>query len=374
MDFIPVCEPYLGGNELKYVTEAVQTGWISSSGGYVAEFEQRFSSYCGVGFGVSACNGTAALHLALLALGVKQGDEVIIPAFTMVSSAFAVCYTGAKPVFADADSGSWNIDPGRIEEKISSRTKAIMAVSIFGRPCEMDKIRSIADRYGLKVIEDAAESHGAEYHGKKTGSLADITAFSFYANKNLTTGEGGMVVTDDKTLYDRCRYFRNLCFPLHGARDYMHEDIGYNYRMSGLLAAIGLAQVEKADEYRAMRIRNGELYRKYLGGAEGITLQSIEGNVLHVHWMNGIMVDPGRYGRNRDELKTLLMERNIDTRLFFAGMHRQPSLLKYGCDAGGDYPVTDALTQNGLYLPSGSGLREDQILYICETIKDLGRR
>ena len=253
--FIPVCEPFLDGNELKYINEAVRDGWISSSGRFVSLFEQKFAEYCGVKYGVAVCNGTVALHLGLVSLGIGKDDEVIIPDFTMIASAFAVCYTGAKPIFVDAETETWNINPEKIEEKITSRTKAIMPVSIFGHPCEMDRIHEIAGKYNLAVIEDAAESHGAEYNGKKTGSLADITAFSFYANKNLTTGEGGMVVTDDEKLYKKALYHKNLCFSLDAPRDYMHNDIGFNYRMSNLHAALGLAQVEKADEYRSMRIR-----------------------------------------------------------------------------------------------------------------------
>lgn len=373
MDFIPVCEPFLNGNELKYITEVVKTGWISSSGKYVREFEDSFARYCGAKYGVGACNGTVALHLAVVAAGINRGDEVIIPDFTMVSSAFSLCYAGAKPVFVDAEPDSWNIDPEKIEEKITPKTKAIMPVSIFGHPCEMDKIWAIAKKYGLTVIEDAAESHGAEYKGKKTGSLADITAFSFFANKNLTTGEGGMVVTNNEDFYHKSVYYRNVCFPLNGPRNYRHEDIGFNYRISNLHAAIGVAQVEKADEYREMRIRNGRLYKKYLEGIPGITLQKTKDHVVHVHWMNGIVVDPAKYGRDRDELMMHLQKNNVETRLFFFGMHRQPSLLKYGCDVSGYYPVTETLTNNGFYLPSASSLKKEQILYVCNVIRDFKR-
>lgn len=272
---IPVCQPFLNGREMEYVTEAVKTGWISSSGKYVTVFEEEFAKYCGVRYGIAVCNGTMAIHLALVALGAGPGDEVIIPDFTMIASATAVVYTGAKPVFVDADATTWNIDVTKIEAKITPQTKAIMPVSIFGNPCDMDAIYAIAKKYDLPVIEDAAESHGAEHKGKKTGTLADITAFSFFANKNLTTGEGGMVVTDDAALAERCRYFKNMCFPMNGSRNYMHEDIGFNYRMSNLHAAIGLAQVEKADEYRIMRIQNADLYKKYLKDVPGIIFSKI---------------------------------------------------------------------------------------------------
>ena len=367
--FIPVCEPFLDGNELVYLADAVKTGWISSSGKYVTLFENMFAEYCGAKYGVAVCNGTVALHLGLVALGIRKGDEVIIPDFTMIASAFAVCYTGAKPVFVDAEEESWNIDPEKIEEKITSKTKAIMPVSIFGHPCDMNTINEIAEDHNLKVIEDAAESHGAEYFGKKTGSLADITAFSFYANKNLTTGEGGMVVTNDENLYKKALYYKNLCFPFDTPRDYIHKDIGFNYRMSNLHAALGFAQVEKADQYRSMRIRNAELYRKYLHGVKGVTLQETKKNVVHVHWMNGILIDPVKYGHSREELVQHLKINNIDSRTFFVGMHKQPSLLLYGCDGTGDYPVTEQLGMDGFYLPSASNLKEEDIRYICEIIR-----
>jgi perosamine synthetase len=369
---IPVCEPFLDGNELEYVADAVRTGWISSSGAYVGEFEARFAEYCGVRHAVSCCNGTAALHLALVALGIGRGDEVIVPDFTMAATAFAVCYTGAMPVFVDAEPGAWNIDPERIEARITPRTRAILAVSLFGHPCEMDRIRAIADRHGLKVAEDAAESHGAEYRGRKTGSLADITAFSFFANKNLTTGEGGMVVTDDGALDRRARYYRNFCFPPDGERNYRHEHIGFNYRMSNLHAAVGLAQVEKADAYRDCRIRNAALYRRHLEGVAGLAFQESAAHVRHVPWMNGILVDPARYGRSRDELMARLAERFIESRRFFLGMHRQPALLEYGCDGGGAFPVSDRLAADGLYLPSAGSLQEAQIRRVCDVVREFG--
>lgn len=371
MPFIPVCEPLLAGNELKYVTEAVSTGWISSSGKYVSEFERQFASYCGCQYGVAVCNGTIALHLALIALGIGKGDEVIIPSFTMIASAFAVCYTGAKPVFVDADKDSWNIDVRKIEEKVTLHTKAIMPVHIFGKMCDMDAIEKIARKYNLFIVEDAAEAHGAEYHGKRSGSYSDMAAFSFFANKNITTGEGGMVVTSNKSIYDRARYFKNVCFPLDGPRNYQHNDVGYNYRMSNVVAAIGLAQVEKADSYREMRIRNHHLYRKYLNDVPGIIFQSEPSqNCVDVCWMNTVVIDAEQYGHTKDELITRLKEREVDTRLLFTGMHRQKALLDYGCDGSGEYPVCDWLTENGFYLPSSSGLSDEQIRFICSVIKE----
>ncbi len=373
MKFIPVCEPLLGGKELEYLTDAVRTGWISSSGKYVAAFEEAFAAYCGAQHAVAVCNGTVALHLALVALGIGPEDEVIIPDFTMAASAFSVCYTGAKPVFVDADAATWNISPAAIAAKITPRTKAIMAVHIFGNPCDMAAIQDIAVQHKLLVIEDAAEAHGAEFQGKRVGTLSHIAAFSFFANKNLTTGEGGMVVTDDPALSQACRYHKNLCFPLDAPRTYLHADIGFNYRISNLHAAIGLAQVERADEYRDMRIRNGRLYRQMLGSIPGLVLQQDQPGGKNVFWMNGLVVQPEIYGRTRDELIRHLREQRIDTRLFFNGMHRQPALQKFGCDVHGEYPVSDWLADNGFYLPSASHLNEDVIANICGIIHDFGR-
>lgn len=371
--FIPVCEPTLLGNELKYVTDAVQTGWISSAGKYVTEFEQRFAAYCGCKYGVAVCNGTVALHLALVALGIGKGDEVIIPDFTMIATAFAVCYTGATPVFVDADPDTWNIDTTKIEEKITPRTKAIIPVHLFGLMCDMDAINAIAKKHNLKVLEDAAEAHGAEYKGRRAGSCSDLAAFSFFANKNITTGEGGMVVTNDEELYNKLRYHKNMCFPLDGPRNYLHNDIGFNYRMSNVVAAIGLAQVEKADEYQQMRINNNKIYRELLTNVSGIQFQPIMKDYLNVSWMNTILVDAKRYGHTKEELREYLRNNNIDTRLLFEGMHRQPSLKKYGCDCNKMYPITEKLTAQGFYLPSASNLPQKDISFICQLIKTFAK-
>ena len=366
--FLPVCSPLLEGNELSYVTEAVSTGWISSSGSYVTEFEKSFAAYCEVGHGIAVCNGTVALHLALVALGVGPGDEVIIPNFTMAASAFAVCYTGAMPVFVDADKETWNMAIPSLESKITPKTKAIMPVHIFGNPCDMTALHRVSEKWGIPLLEDAAEAHGAEVNGKKVGSLGNLAAFSFFANKNVTTGEGGMVVTDDDALAQACRYHKNLCFPLDAPRTYLHADIGFNYRMSNIHAALGLAQTERADYYRNLRIRHGCLYRELLEKIPGITVQKDQLGGKNVFWMNGMCVCPEQYGRSRDELVAHLKENGIETRLFFNGMHRQPALQKYGCDSSDTYPVSDFLADNGLYLPSGSGLAEEDIHFICDVI------
>ena len=371
--FIPVCEPMLAGNELKYVTDAVSTGWISSAGKYVTEFEKQFAAYSDCKYGVAVCNGTVALHLALVALGIGKDDEVIVPTFTMIASAFAVCYTGAKPVFVDADPKTWNIDVSKIEEKITPRTKAIMPVHIFGQMCDMDAIQALADKYNLLIIEDAAEAHGATWRGRKAGSCSHVGCFSFFANKNITTGEGGMVVTNDEAIYEQLKYYKNVCFPMSGVRNYLHNDIGFNYRMSNVVAAIGLAQTEKADEYKAMRMHNNELYRRYLADVPGVRFQTILPQVECVSWMNTIVLDTALYGHTKDELIAYLRENNIDSRLLFNGMHRQKSLLDFGCDCTGEYPVCDMLTENGFYLPSASSLTEDVIKAICTLIKNFAK-
>jgi perosamine synthetase len=369
-EFIPVCEPSLLGNEKKYVLDALESGWISSAGKYVSEFESQFAKFCGVEYGVGVCNGTVAIHLALVALGIGKGDEVIIPNFTMIATAFAVCYTGATPVFVDADPNTWNIDVNKIEEKITKKTKAILPVHIMGLTCNMDEINKIASAYNLSVIEDAAEAHGATFKGKKAGSLGDIATFSFFANKNLTTGEGGMVVTENKEIASKLKYYKNLCFPLEGAREYKHDDIGFNYRISNLHSAIGLAQLEKAEEYTNSRIKNFNLYLQYLNGIEGIFTQIWDNSTYkHVHWMNAFYIDPKIFGRNRDELMERLRENGIDSRKLFTGMHAQKSLQKYGCTTDLAFPSTINLSENGFYLPSSSHLKEIQIEKVCDIIK-----
>lgn len=372
--FIPVCEPALNGNEIKYVTDAITTGWISSAGKYVSEFEDNFADYSDCKYGVSVCNGTIALHLALVSLGIGKGDEVIIPTFTMIASALAVTYTGATPVFIDADKETWNIDVNKIEEKITNKTKVIMPVHIFGKMCEMDELANLAKKYNLHILEDAAEAHGAEYKGKKAGSFSSIASFSFFANKNLTTGEGGMVVTNDKVIYDKARYFKNMCFSLDGPRNYTHDEVGFNYRMSNLVAAVGVAQVEKADEYRSARIKNNAIYRSFLKDIPGIIFQKPSQNGIDVHWVNAIVIDPDLYGHKMVDLVAYLNEKLVGTRLLFNGMHNQNCLKTNLSFLESNYPVSDWLTENGFYLPSGSNLTHEQIEYISNLIikfKDL---
>ncbi|HEX7453175.1 MAG TPA: DegT/DnrJ/EryC1/StrS family aminotransferase [Polyangiaceae bacterium] len=366
-DFIPVCEPNLGGRELEYVTKAVSGGWISSSGSYVGEFEREFAKYLGVPYAVTTTSGTTALHLALVAAGIGPGDEVIIPAFTMIASAFAVCYTGAKPVFVDSDVSNWNIDPSLVAAKVTKKTKAIMPVHVYGHACDMDELQKIADAHGLLVIEDAAEAIGSFYKGRKCGAIGDINCFSLFANKLITTGEGGMVVARDDRFIERLRYYKNLCFPLDGSRRYVHDEIGFNYRMPNVLAAIGLAQLERADFYLECRRSNAARYNALLLGQKGITIPPEAPWTSSSYWMYSILIGDD-FGMSRDEVMTRLKAAGIETRSFFVSMHRQPALAKYGCDVSGQYPVTDELARTGLYLPSTSGLTDAQIARIAKEL------
>ncbi|HEY5377807.1 MAG TPA: DegT/DnrJ/EryC1/StrS family aminotransferase [Polyangiaceae bacterium] len=366
-DFIPVCEPNLGGRELEYVTKAVSGGWISSSGSYVGEFEREFAKYLGVPHAVTTTSGTTALHLALVAAGIGPGDEVIIPAFTMIASAFAVCYTGAKPVFVDSDVSNWNIDPSLVAAKVTKKTKAIMPVHVYGHACDMDELQKIADAHGLLVIEDAAEAIGSFYKGRKCGAIGDINCFSLFANKLITTGEGGMVVARDDRFIERLRYYKNLCFPLDGSRRYVHDEIGFNYRMPNVLAAIGLAQLERAEFYLECRRSNAARYNALLLGQKGITIPPEAPWTSSSYWMYSILIGDD-FGMSRDEVMTRLKAAGIETRSFFVSMHRQPALAKYGCDVSGQYPVTDELARTGLCLPSTSGLTDAQIARIVKEL------
>ncbi len=367
---ISVCEPLYLGKEAEYALEAVRSGWISSSGPYLREFEEKFSAFCGVRYGVAATSGTAALHLALRALQIKEGDEVIIPDFTMVAVLFSVLYCGAKPVLVDADPETWNLDPSRIERSITPKTKAIIAVHTYGHPCDMDPILKLAQQYKLSVVEDAAEAHGATYRDRVCGGMGDLGVFSFYANKIITTGEGGMVVTDDLDLADRCRYYKNLCFSLKGPRDFMHEDVGYNYRMTNVQAAIGVAQLENIQEFIKRRRANAALYTKMLNKVPGMQCPAEKSYAKNVYWMYGVVLNPDQFGMTRDELCRILGERGVETRFFFKPMHRQKMMRDLGGGRPGDYPVSNRLADHGFYLPSGSGLTRDDIEHICGLVRE----
>ena len=365
---IPVFEPVMTGNEEKYVLECLKSNWISAFGKYNEKLEEGFARYCDVKHGIGVTSGTAALHVAVAALKLGKGDEVIVSNFTMIAPALAVAYQGAKPVFVDAEPKSWTMDVSKIEEKITKRTKAILPVHIYGHPCDMDPIMEIARKYNLHVIEDAAEAHGALYRGKKIGSFGDINAFSCYSNKILTTGEGGMAVTDNDELAERARDLRNFCFDKE--RRFIHKEIGFKYSLSNVLAAIGVAQLERIEDIIKKKREIARRYNKILGETEGITLPYESKDVRNVYWMYGILLDD-KFGVSRDKLKEELYKVGVDTRFFFTGMHKQPV---FKASASGSYPVSENLEKNGLYLPSAVSLTEEQVRYVCECVEKIKRK
>ncbi len=368
---IPVCEPLIGEKELEYVIDCLKTNWIGSQGKYIAEFEARFASYCGCQYGIATTSGTTALHLALASLDIGPGDEVIIPTFTMIATAFAIAYTGAKPVLVDSESETWNMDVTKIEEKVTDRTKVILPVHIYGHPCNMEPIMEVAKKHDLYVIEDAAEVHGAEYKGRKAGGIGHVGCFSFYANKIITTGEGGMIVTNDETIAERARALKNLAFPKE--RRYLHSEVGFNYRMTNIQAAIGLAQLERIDELAEMRRRNAQLYNSYLKDIPGLTLPTEKEWAKNVYWMYSVLIE-GEFGSSRDEVMIRLREDGVDTRTFFIPMHQQPVFQSMRLFGSESYPVAEELSRKGLHLPSASGLAEQQIETISQALKKIGSR
>ncbi len=365
---IQVCTPLITGNEKKYLVDCIEKNEISSGGRYLEAFENAFSAYCGVHFGVGTTSGTTALHLAVAALGIGPGDEVIIPDFTIAACAFAVIYCGAKPIFVDVEPDTWNLNPALIEKKITKRTKAIMPVHIYGHPCDMDSIIALAKKYKLMVIEDAAEAHGATYKGKVAGGIGHVGIFSFYANKIITSGEGGMVITNNPRIAERARLLRNLAF-LKKKR-FFHKEIGFNFRMTNLQAALGLAQFEKINEFIERRRNNASKYQTLLKDVRGLTLPIERPETKNVYWMYGVLVDKN-FGMNRDTLMTKLYESGIETRTFFIPMHRQPIFKKMGLCPKEKFPVTERISQTGFYLPSSSGLTESEIRTVCHAIKKI---
>jgi perosamine synthetase len=370
-DFIPVAEPVLGKIEREYLIDAFDSGWISAGGEYSKKLEDDFSSFCGVKYGSTVSNGTVALHLAVRALGLVNGDEVIVPNFNGIYGAYALLYEGVVPVPIDAEKGTWNIDPNLIEKSITSKTKAIMVVHLYGHPCNMDPIKAIAKKYNLFIIEDAAEAHGAEYNGRKAGSFGDISTFSFFSNKVITSGEGGIVLTDNEELYKKVEYFKNQCFHPDGPRNFIHEDIGYNYRLTNLQSAIAYAQFTHIEELINARISINKKYREILQDIEGIHFQDEREYAKNIFWMTGIIIDSDKAGFTRNQLEHHLANNNIQTRRLFVGMDRQPVLMKYDYCIEGSFPISDILADNGLYLPTSSLLSDSSINRIAETIKEL---
>ena len=356
---IPVSDPKLDGNELRYLTQCVQSGWISSAGRFVREFEQAFAAAMGCRHGVACSNGTTALHLVLATLGVGPGDEVIIPTFTMIATANAVRYTGATPVLVDAERETWNLDVTQLAAKITARTRGITLIHTYGHPVDMSPLLDLAERRGLWVVEDAAEAHGARYKDRPVGSLSRAASFSFYANKIITTGEGGMVTTSDGELARLARRLRDHAFS--DERHFWHKYVGFNYRMTNLQAAVGL------EEFIAIRRANAARYTGRLSRIPGLTLPVERPWARNVYWMYGVVVED-EFGISRDVLRNRLARRGIETRTFFIPIHLQP--IYYELFKGQRYPVAEELCQRGLYLPSGATLTEPEIAYVCDMVRE----
>lgn len=365
---VPVNAPVISREAKRFVLDSLRTGWLSSAGPYVRKFEEAFAKYLGVKHGVAVANGTAALHCAVRALDIGGDDEVICPAFTMIASIFSVMYTGAKPVFVDCELETFNMDATQIERKITSRTKAIMPVHIFGHPCDMDTINAIARKHGLKVIEDAAEVHGALYKGRKCGSMSDISCFSFYANKIITTGEGGMVMTDDDLLAAKLRKLRDLCHS--DEKRFIHDDLGYNYRMTNIQAAIGLGELTNITRYIRKKIRIANRYTTALKKIPGLRPPVTLPGMRNVFWMYGVLVDQNKFGMSKDGFRKALADRGIETRDFFYPPHVQPAILRKYPDTP-VFPNADFLAKNGCYLPSGLALTDREIDRVLETVSSL---
>lgn len=361
---IPVAAPDLTGNELKYLTECVKTGWISSNGKFVPLFEKEFAKFSGKKFGISTSNGTTALHLALLSTGIGKGDEVIVPALTFVATANAVLYTGAKPIFADSEISSWCLDPKEVEKKITKKTKAIIPVHLYGHPADMLEIMKIAKRYKLKIIEDAAEAHGAKIKEKPVGSFGDINCFSFFGNKTMTTGEGGMIVTDDENYVKTIKLLRD------GGRDrslnfYYHSVLGYNYAMTNMQAAVGVAQLERVDKFISRKREIARLYKEAFKNFPYLDVSPEINGFTSNYWMFSIILKP--YAKlTRDELTKTLRSEGIETRPFFHLMNRMPYM-----HTDERFPVAEYLANNGINLPSGISLTKDDILRVAELIKSV---
>lgn len=360
---IPVCAPTLAGNEFEYVKECLDSNWISSRGKFVDEFEDGFARFIGAKHAVTTTSGTTAIHLAMAALGMTRGDEIIVPSFTMIASVLPIIWQGAVPVLVDAEPDTWTMDTSQIEERVTEKTKAIMAVHIYGHPCDMEPIVEVAHKHGLHLIEDAAEAHGAEYKGKKAGTFGTVSCFSFYANKIITTGEGGMLLTDSEAISEKARLLKDLAFTKE--RRFLHEEVGYNYRMTNVQAAIGLAQLERIGDYVERRRSNARVYNSLLEDVEGMALPPEKSWAKNVYWMYTVLIDEVKFGRSRDEVARHLSEAGIETRPAFVPMHQQPVFRGMGLFAGERFPVSEELGETGLNLPSGSSLTEKDIHRVC---------
>ena len=368
-NFVPVNEPLLNGNEKKYLLECIDTGWISSEGPFIAAFEKAFAARLGRRHAVAVSNGTAAIDVALEALGIGAGDEVLLPSFTIISCVTQIVRCGATPVLVDSLPDSWNMDVAQLEAKITPRTKAIMVVHIYGLPVDVAPVLALAARHGLKVIEDAAEMHGQTYDGKACGSFGDVSTFSFYPNKHITTGEGGMVLTDDDALAESLRSLRNLC--MQAPRRFVHERLGWNLRMTNMQAALGLAQLERLDEFVARKRAMGQRYQDGLRGTTGLQLPlPRDAHADNIYWVFGIVLDDS-VPFDAEEAQRRLNALGIGTRPFFWPMHEQPVLRRMGLFEGERYPVAERLARRGFYIPSGMALSEAQMERVIGAVRRL---
>ncbi len=362
---IPVSEPLIGDNVLPLVQECIETGWISSEGRFVHEFERKWSSYCGVQHGIAVSSGTAALQIAVAALRLEHGSEIIMPSWTIISCAIAILEAGCIPVLVDCDPETWCMNLDEVESKVSPRTRAVMAVHMLGHPVDMRRLVALADKHDLFLIEDAAESHGAEVESRRVGGLGDMGCFSFYANKIVTTGEGGMVVTNDRDFAERLRALRNLCFG--SDRRFLHTEIGHNYRLTNLQAAVGVAQIDRVDEHIQKKRWIAARYHERLGLLRNVALPVERDWAKNVYWMYGLLLEDD-VPFDAVEFARRLRDQGVDTRPFFLGMHEQPVLRTRGFFQQEVYPVSERLARRGLYVPSGLTLTETQIDFVCKAI------
>jgi perosamine synthetase len=366
---IPVSEPLLGGNEKKYLSECIDTGWISSEGPFVNRFESLFSSRVRRQYGIAVCNGSAALDVAVNALEIKTGDEVILPAFSIISCAACIVRAGATPVLVDCDPITWNMTAEEILPKITNKTKAILVVHIYGLPVDMDPILALAKQNNIMVIEDAAEMHGQTYNGRPCGSFGDISTFSFYSNKNITTGEGGIVVVDDPKLAKRCRSLRNLCFKQE--KRFVHDELGWNFRMSNLQAAIGVAQIERLEEFVQLKRHMGKRYSEMLADIEGLQLPKNRTDYAeNIYWVYGIVLKD-EIPFDASEAMKRLRNKGIGTRPFFWPMHEQPFFKKMELFVGESYPVAERIARRGFYIPSGLALSDSQMEQVAIALHEV---
>lgn len=366
-DVIPVNEPLLGAREEEMLVAALRSGWISGSGPHIEAFEAAWAAYCGRKHGIAVANGTVALHLAISLLDLQPGDEIIMPTFTIISCAMPVVLAGAVPVLVDSDPETWTMDVDQVEAKITARTRGIMPVHIYGHPVDMRPLLELAEQHGLAIVEDAAEAHGAEYRGQRCGSFGQVSCFSFYANKLVTTGEGGMLMVDDDELARRSARLRNLGF--QPRRRFLHHELGFNYRLTNLQAALGLAQLERMDEIVARKRHIGHAYTQQLSELPGLQLQVQQPWARGVYWMFGLVLDEAT-GLDATTFAERLIERGIETRPFFLGMHEQPVLRERGLFDGESYPVAERIARQGLYLPSGLALTDVHIERVCDAVRE----